>query len=154
MAKPPGIWYKGACQILALGDTLGTELWPFLFPIAQNVGPCTRLPLLRAQMHIHSYIYIYIYYHSWNHVNKVTVSQHHTPLDFSKPRILIRIGHAKTSGDMVARCMPNSGPGGSPGTWVMTIVASYVEPSFIFLILDISKYMVVYEGIWRYVEVI
>ena len=40
-----------------------------------------------------------------------------TPLDPSKPSILIKLGpfgHGQTSGDMVGRCMPNSGPGGCP----------------------------------------
>ena len=30
VAKPLGIWYEGACQILAVGDALAPELWPFL----------------------------------------------------------------------------------------------------------------------------
>ena len=51
-----------------------------------------------------------------------------TPLDPSKPIILIKIGpfgHGKTSGDMVGRCMPNSGPGESPGIRIMTIFVSH-----------------------------
>ena len=30
MEKPLGIWYEGACQILAMGDALGPDLLPFL----------------------------------------------------------------------------------------------------------------------------
>ena len=37
-------------------------------------------------------------------------------------------GHGKTSGDMVERCMPNSGRGGYPGTRVMTSFGSHVGP--------------------------
>ena len=34
-------------------------------------------------------------------------------------------GLGKTFGAMVGRCMPNSGHGGLPGTWVMTIFVFY-----------------------------
>ena len=74
--------------------------------------------------------FIYIYYYSWNHVHKVTVSRKDTPLDFSKPYILFKIWHGKTSGDMVGKCMPNSGLGGCPGTGVMTIFGVYVRCHF------------------------
>ena len=49
-----------------------------------------------------------------------------------KPQKLVNLikiglfGHGRTSGDMVGRCMPNSGPGGCPGTRVMTIFVSHV----------------------------
>ena len=36
----------------------------------------------------------------------------------------------RASGDMVGRCMPNSGRGGCSGTEVMTIVVSYVALHF------------------------
>ena len=51
-------------------------------------------------------------------------------------------GHGKTSGDMVGKCMPNSGPGGCPGTRVMTISGSYVDPHFPYL-----EYFEVYGGL-------
>ena len=55
------------------------------------------------------------------------------PKTLLKLPILIKIGpfgHGKTSGDMVGRSMPNSGPGGCPGTRVITIFGSYVDPHF------------------------
>ena len=47
--------------------------------------------------------------------------------------------------------MPAPGPGGCPGTGVMTTFGSYVGPHF--LILDILQYMEVYKGIWRLFKV-
>ena len=55
-----------------------------------------------------------------------------TPLDPSKPAFLSKLdtfGHGKTSGDMVGRCMPNSGHGGCPGTRVMTIFGPMLPPN-------------------------
>ena len=51
-------------------------------------------------------------------------------------------GHGKTSGNMVERYMPNSGPGGCPGARVMTIFGSYVGPHF-----SNIAYFEVYGGI-------
>ena len=62
-------------------------------------------------------------------------------------------GHARASGDMVGRCMPNSGRGGCSGERVMTIFVSHVGPH-LFLLLDILKYMKVYGGYLRYVEIV
>ena len=45
-------------------------------------------------------------------------------------------------GDMVGRCMSNSGHGGCPGICFMTIVGSYVGPHF-----PNIAYFEVYEGI-------
>ena len=57
-------------------------------------------------------------------------------------------GHGKTFGDMVKRCMPNSGHGGCPGTRFMTIGGSYVGPQF-----PNIGYFKVYEDIGRYMKV-
>ena len=40
------------------------------------------------------------------------------------------VGHGKTFGGMVGRCMPNSGHGGTSGTRFMTIFGSYVVSHF------------------------
>ena len=69
------------------------------------------LPLASGYMYI-AIIYIYAY---------INVYYPHcmTPLDPSKPLFESKLGpfgHGKTSGDMVGGCMPNSGPGGCPGT--------------------------------------
>ena len=56
---------------------------------------------------------------------------------------LTPLGHEKTFGGMVGRCMPNSGHGGPSGIRVMTI---FVFMSALkFLILNILKYMEVYR---------
>ena len=68
-----------------------------------------------------------------------------TPLDPSKPSILIKMGpfgHGKSSWDIGGRCMPNSGHAGCPGTCLMTIFGSHVGPH----IANIG-YMKVYEGL-------
>ena len=45
-------------------------------------------------------------------------------------KLVWAFGHGKTSGDMVGRCMPNSGRGGCSGNRVMTIFVSYVGLHF------------------------
>ena len=47
--------------------------------------------------------------------------------------MLTPFGHGKTFGDMVGRCMPISGPGGCPGTRVLIIFGSYVDPHFCYI---------------------
>ena len=69
---------------------------------------------------------------------------------------------------MVVTCMPNSGHGGPPGTWVMTIFVFYVGPHFSNiqyfdvcggicrykkLFGGIWRYMDLYEGRWRYIRI-
>ena len=59
--------------------------------------------------------------------------------------------HARASGDMVSRFMPNSGSWDAlgPELWLFLSLMS----ALIFVILDIFKYMRVYEGIWLLFEV-
>ena len=57
-------------------------------------------------------------------------------------------GHARASGDMVGRCMPNSGRGGCSGARDMTIFVSHVGRHF-----PNIGYFEVYEGIWRLFKV-
>ena len=64
---------------------------------------------------------------------------------FKNGIICLKLGpfwQGKTFGDMVGRCMPNSGNGGCPGNRFMTIFGSHVQ-------LHISHigYMRVYEGL-------
>ena len=68
-----------------------------------------------------------------------------TPLDPSKLPILIKLGpfgNVKTSGDMVGRCMPNSGHGGPPGTRVIIIFVFYVSAQ-----ISNIEYFEVYGGL-------
>ena len=51
-------------------------------------------------------------------------------------------GLKKPVGGMVGRCMPNSGPGGPPGTRVMTIFGIYVNPQ-----IPNTEYFEVYGGL-------
>ena len=60
--------------------------------------------------------------------------------------------------NMVVTCMPNSGHGGHPGTWVMTIFGSYVDRHFANIQYfnvcgGIWRYIKVFGGIWRYMKV-
>ena len=61
-------------------------------------------------------------------------------------------GHAGTSGDMAGRFVSNSDPGGCSGASVMDILLCLILV-LIFSILDILKYMKVYEGIWKLFKV-
>ena len=51
-------------------------------------------------------------------------------------------GYGKTFGGIIGRCMPNSGHGGPPGTWVMTIVVFYVSAQ-----IPSIEYFEVYGGL-------
>ena len=55
-------------------------------------------------------------------------------------------GHARTSGDMVGRFVPNSDLGGCSAGELSPSLCFF--SAFIFLVLDILKYMRVYEGTW------
>ena len=59
-------------------------------------------------------------------------------------------GHARASGDMVGRCMPNSGREGCLGA---RVAFWGLMSALNFLIFDIFKYMGVYESIWKLLKV-
>ena len=82
---------------------------------------------------------------TWGPINRI-LHFHDPPKTIKHQQIYListPSGHAKASGDMVGRYMPNSGHGGYHGTRVMTIFMLYVGPHF----PNIQMYVEVYEGI-------